>query len=340
MKPIIKWAGGKTSEIDKIKALMPSVIERYVEPFLGGGALYFHLEKEDSLVNDFNSELVNFYKMVGSDSFDIFNHKLREYDELRKKVNQFDFTGMTNEDVKDNFINFYQHPDFNSLLEKELLSKSKSRLKLEKKLEKSLTADNVNDLYKTAILAALYYCNRKDYNAKNKDGSIHLFNWFIMRELGYSGMFRYSKNGDFNVPYGGMSYNSKDLLSKSNYMLVLNKNVFYRSTEFNNLDFEMFFEKYDYFSKNDFIFIDPPYDSEFSQYNKETDFEKEDQVRLRDLLMKTKANIMIVIKETDFIKSLYEKDFYINQFEKNYSVNFKNRNSRNVNHLVITNYKV
>ena len=47
---------------------------------------------------------------------------------------------------------------------------------------------------------------------------------------------------------------------------------------------------------------------------------------------------MIVIKYTDFIYDLYKDDFNITSFDKNYSVNFKNRNDREVNHIIIKNY--
>ena len=44
MNPLIKWPGGKSSEIKQIKHLIPE-FNRYVEPFFGGGALYFYLKQ-------------------------------------------------------------------------------------------------------------------------------------------------------------------------------------------------------------------------------------------------------------------------------------------------------
>ena len=53
------------------------------------------------------------------------------------------------------------------------------------------------------------------------------------------------------------------------------------------------------FSKKDFIFLDPPYDTDFSDYEKKS-FDKKDQERLAKCLYKTKANFILIIKKTDF----------------------------------------
>ena len=91
--------------------------------------------------------------------------------------------------------------------------------------------------------------------------------------------------------------------------------------------------------EDDFIFLDPPYDSEFSTYAKNT-FDKEDQTRLANYLIKEcKGKWLMVIKNTPFIYSLYDgHGLTIRSFDKKYQVSFMNRNDRNVQHLIITNY--
>ena len=90
--------------------------------------------------------------------------------------------------------------------------------------------------------------------------------------------------------------------------------------------------------EGDFIFLDPPYDTEFSTYA-QNDFDKNDQIRLANYLKNTKANFMLVIKNTDFIRSLYDyEEFNVDIFDKKYMVSFKNRNDKDVEHLMITNY--
>lgn len=85
------------------------------------------------------------------------------------------------------------------------------------------------------------------------------------------------------------------------------------------------------------MFVDPPYDSTFSTYAN-NEFDKNEQIRLRDCLKKISAKTMIVIKYTDFIYNLYRGNFKIIDFDKKYTVNFKNRNNRDTKHLIITNY--
>ena len=65
-KPLIKWVGGKRQLIEQIKKYMPQNFNNYVEPFVGGGALFFELKKNNSIINDFNAELTNLYEIVKS----------------------------------------------------------------------------------------------------------------------------------------------------------------------------------------------------------------------------------------------------------------------------------
>ena len=62
--PLIKWVGGKRQLIPEITNRMPSKFGTYYEPFFGGGALYFHLCPNNSIINDFNPQLTNMYKQI------------------------------------------------------------------------------------------------------------------------------------------------------------------------------------------------------------------------------------------------------------------------------------
>lgn len=64
MKPMIKYRGGKSKEIPHIAWHIPRFSGKYVEPFLGGGALFFYLEPRQAIVNDINTKLVEFYRGV------------------------------------------------------------------------------------------------------------------------------------------------------------------------------------------------------------------------------------------------------------------------------------
>lgn len=62
--PIMKWAGGKTQMLDDIKQRMPRSFNKYIEPFFGGGALFFNLAVDNAIIADSNSELINMYMQV------------------------------------------------------------------------------------------------------------------------------------------------------------------------------------------------------------------------------------------------------------------------------------
>ena len=160
--------------------------------------------------------------------------------------------------------------------------------------------------------------------------------FFFIREYCYSSMFRYNSYGEFNVPYGGISYNRKAFGKKIDYLLSEEMKAKLSTTSISNLDFEVFIDGLE-LTSDDFIFLDPPYDSDFSTYSQNC-FGREEQIRLRDCLLRTQARIMLVIKNTDFIYDLYCKNFHISSFDKKYMVSFMNRNAKDVKHLVITNY--
>lgn len=66
VSPFLKWAGGKRQLLDSIVEAMPRNIGEYtyVEPFIGGGAVLLHLEPRTAVINDFNAELINVYRVV------------------------------------------------------------------------------------------------------------------------------------------------------------------------------------------------------------------------------------------------------------------------------------
>lgn len=70
MKPILKWAGGKSALIPELKKyITPELLDgnRYIEPFIGGGALAFELVHKGTTIGDLNTELINLYEVVKTD---------------------------------------------------------------------------------------------------------------------------------------------------------------------------------------------------------------------------------------------------------------------------------
>jgi DNA adenine methylase len=105
---MLKYRGGKSREISEILPFIPLRYERYLEPFFGGGALYFHLTPQKALINDLNSRLMGFYRGV-RDDFSTLNGELatlerqyvtnREIFDAEKKRNPTDRVHDPNESL-------------------------------------------------------------------------------------------------------------------------------------------------------------------------------------------------------------------------------------------------
>lgn len=61
LSPFLKWTGGKTQELKYILPNIPNNFNRYIEPFVGGGAVYFSINKDNMIINDKSYELINLY---------------------------------------------------------------------------------------------------------------------------------------------------------------------------------------------------------------------------------------------------------------------------------------
>lgn len=70
IKPFVKWAGGKSQLINEIREFYPPIIEKYCEPFVGGGAVLLDVltncRPKEVLINDINAELINAYLQIMS----------------------------------------------------------------------------------------------------------------------------------------------------------------------------------------------------------------------------------------------------------------------------------
>jgi DNA adenine methylase len=63
-RPFLKWAGGKSRLLAQYQPFLPQSFRTYYEPFLGGGALFFHLQPQQAVLSDINPELVNLYTCI------------------------------------------------------------------------------------------------------------------------------------------------------------------------------------------------------------------------------------------------------------------------------------
>ena len=78
-KPILKWAGGKTQMLGDLLPKVPKSYGRYIEPFFGGGAMFFALQPENAIIADSNPELINMYRQVAENVDDVISY-LKKYE--------------------------------------------------------------------------------------------------------------------------------------------------------------------------------------------------------------------------------------------------------------------
>lgn len=69
--PIVKWVGGKRQLMFELIKNMPKSYNRYFEPFIGGGALFFELQPENAYISDMNEELINLYSVVRDNVYEL-----------------------------------------------------------------------------------------------------------------------------------------------------------------------------------------------------------------------------------------------------------------------------
>ena len=259
LNPLVKWSGGKKDELNKIKEYLPSEYDTYLEPFVGGGALFFNLNPNKAVITDVHSELIDFYKAISNEkSNDI-------YEFMKENPNEEDAYYKVRNDM---IINDYVD------------------------------------------------------NAKR---------FFYLRKTCFRGMLRYNKKGKFNIPFGRYKTYNYEILKNKEYEKLLKK------TEIECKDFSWIFENYN--DHNNFMFLDPPYDSEFTDYGY-CSFGKEEQNKLAKCFKETKIKCLMIIGKTDFISELY-KDYIVDEYDKKYR--FKLHSGRvgneiNNKHLVIKNY--
>jgi len=259
LKPIVKWSGGKSDEIKQFVKYLPETYNTYLEPFIGGGSLYFYLMPEKAVISDVHTELIDFYKSIGEGK--------------AGEIHDFMINNPNDEDT------YY-------------------------KIRDEMVIDNALD------------------NAKR---------FYYQRKTCFRGMSRYNKQGKFNIPFGRYKTINYSDLENAEYATLLSKTTVLHKS------FEYIFENYN--DETNFMFLDPPYDSEFTDYGY-CQFGKEEQTKLANLFKETKIKCLMIIGKTKFIEELY-KDYIVDEYEKKYK--FKLYAGRvgseiNTKHLIIKNY--
>ncbi|XZJ82143.1 DNA adenine methylase [Clostridium perfringens] len=280
MKPILKYRGGKSKEIPEILRHIPKNYNRYIEPFFGGGALYFYLEN----INDINTRLINFYRDVANN-----------YEDMRVQL--------------DKLHKIYER---NQRQYEEL-----------KAINPDVRVENLNE--------NLFYEMRDLFNNNTTNKYLDSVIYFFINKTAYSGMIRYNKKGEFNVPFGRYKNMNTRLLTNNHHKLL-------RTAKIYNTSYQDIFNMAE---ENDFMFLDPPYDCQFTDYGNGNEFTEEDHRELSEAFRNLRCKALMVVSKTPLMEELYA-DFIVNDatYDKVYGVNIRNRFDRNAEHLIIRNYDI
>ncbi len=249
LSPFLKWAGGKEQELKYILPLIPP-FETYYEPFIGGGAVFFSIQARKKIINDKAPELFNLYTMIAEQNADFFHtldmfvqhwkclssivdneatylvelytkYSLDECSEEELQHKLLTFIQQHKDDFQEMFAAFGNNNDnFMRELRRNLFGKTRRMKKLELRKWK-LPEQDIVDNIECALKSAFYMHLRYLYNHITSHAiprSVAAAIFFFVRENAYAAMFRYNRRGEFNVPYGGISYNRKDLARKVAYM--------------------------------------------------------------------------------------------------------------------------
>jgi len=247
IRSFLKWPGGKSGELDVIIPMLPPKISRYFEPFLGGGAVFWSISPSlPAFVNDKSADLIEFYRSIasGKNNFFVLLEKLgRGWKELEflvernqkqllclyshystSRLSQVEMVDevrgfvVTHADpLRGIFTKTLNHNSENFIIEVErnLTSKLRRMRQIEIK-QGQLAEEDVLDNIECALKSAFYMHLRHIYNYSQvyrlkPDHRSAVF--YFIREHAYAAMFRFNADGEFNVPYGGVSYNRKDMAS-------------------------------------------------------------------------------------------------------------------------------
>lgn len=106
MRPPVKWAGGKSQLIEQFKPLFPNRIDSLIEPFVGGGAVFFHLQPPKAVLIDINFDLINFYEII-KDKLEALLAKSKIHENTKEyfyNIRSFDVNSLDNIERASRFI--------------------------------------------------------------------------------------------------------------------------------------------------------------------------------------------------------------------------------------------
>lgn len=362
LTPFVKWPGGKSAELAAIAVAAPTFRGRFIDPFVGGAAVLLAVPTAvPAWANDACADLVSLY--VASATCDVDVRTTMEavataWDGLSAMDLLYRELAAAFQAGESESVGSVLSPHAASLdaivssagpglsgpfvtrVKRDIPAKFRRMRVVQASVGRPLSAPDLLANVEGAVRAGFYMAIRHRYNDARVTGRWDAYrnaDFLFLREFAYAAMFRYNARDEFNVPYGGITYNRKSLAHKVRAMFSEDMVARLVATEWHSVDFEPFLLEASP-TREDLVFVDPPYDSEFSDYD-DLHFGWREQHRLKHVLESLPSRVLVVIKDTPMIRQLYASDRWeIVESSKTYRWTIKSRNDRRATHLTITNY--
>ena len=365
LTPFLKWPGGKSGELPAIAAAAPELTGRYIDPFVGGASILLAVpEGVEAWANDAAPDLMELYQAAAAErpTFSAAAWGVAQaWNELaaprrglpgpcRRVPGRFE-SGLAT--VSD----YSYRQAFGRVLRlagtglEDTLARALSRISRSSSSGCGDTGEPRADALRSRPPGQRGGCRaggplhghpdplQPSSRALRPSTIRRLADFLFLREFAYAAMFRFNARGEFQRPVWRRQLHRKSLAGKPDALFGAGHAGAPSDTTWRCTDFETFLEEAAP-AESDFLFVDPPYDSDFSDYDGRH-LAKPTTRAWRTRLEGHPGRVMLVIKDTPAIRRLYTSDrWQRDRGRQDLPVDHQSRNDRRTTHLTITNYQV
>jgi DNA adenine methylase len=327
--PAFNWAANRLIDPERLKTQIPD-FERFIEPFFGGGQLYFNLlPQTPSLLNDINPFIISFYRELQNEKSPLKKEVDTLLEEWKIVERFYDFVQhdieMVVSDMRQQIITIQdapyvlrtifslnmQQPEFESLFSLKNVVDSDNLIEtfvaacishLKRIHCKSFTPMSPIIL-KNGFFNHLRYLNNNWPKYKKVANNKRLAIWYFVNLLSDTARINYSEIEKVTLPFPKKAPSTKEIELEIHRVFGADFKMSLENALLHCSDYAEFLNNID-ISDNDFVYIDPPFNAKYLHYEHSA-FTEKDHVHLAEIVGRLKSRWMLIIKETDFKPELY-----------------------------------
>ncbi len=329
--PVFNWAANRLIDTEKIKIHIPD-FERYIEPFTGGGQMFFSLlPQTPSLLNDINPNIISFYQELQNEKSPLKKEISTLLDEWKIVERFFDFVQhdlqMVVNDMNQQIITIQdapyvlrtifslnmQQPEFESLfsiknvvdsdnLIETFVSACTSHLK---KINCKNFVPISPIILKNGFFNHLRHLNNNWTKYKKVASNKRLAIWYFVNLLSDTARINYNDIDKVNLPFPKNAPSTKEIEVEIDRIFGYDFKSTLENARFCCADYADFLNSIGV-AERDFVYVDPPFNAKYLHYEHSA-FSEKDHVRLAETISRLNCRWMLIIKEADYKPSLYGK---------------------------------